>query len=156
MYVRLNTNSHRTTQMGTQINTNKRFLYKELSYLLQGCFFEIRKEYGPGQKESVYVNLLIECLKSKNVSTEKEKTINIYSSKTGKVVGTYRPDLLVDGKIIVEVKSSRFITRQDEKQLYHYLRNSKYEIGYLVNFSTHKLYIKRIIYTNDKKPFLKI
>ena len=130
------------------------FLYKELSYLLQGCFFEIRNEYGPGQKEVVYVNLLIECLRSKNVLVEKEKVINIYSSKTGKIVGTYRPDLLVDEKIIIEAKSTRFTTRQDEKQLYHYLRNSKYEIGYLVNFSTPKIYIKRVIYTNDKKPFL--
>ena len=43
-------------------NTNKKFFYKELSYELQGCFFEIRKEYGPGQKEIVYTNLLIECL----------------------------------------------------------------------------------------------
>ena len=119
-------------------------------------FFEIRKEYGPGQKEIVYTNLLIECLQSKNISVEKEESIKIYSSKTGKIVGSYKPDLIVDNKIIVEVKSSSFTTQKDEKQLYHYLRNSKYEVGYLVNFSTKKLYIKRIIYTNDKKPFLKI
>jgi len=72
------------------------------------------------------------------------------------VMGSYKPDLIVDNKIIVEIKSSSFTTQKDEKQLYHYLRNSKYEIGYLINFSTKKLYLKRIIYTNDKKPFLKI
>lgn len=132
------------------------FLYKELSYKLQGCFFEIRKEYGPGQKESIYTNLLIECLQNKNIPVDKEKSIKFYSSRTNKVVGSYKPDLIVNNKIIVEVKSSSFTTQKDEKQLYHYLRNSKYEIGYLVNFSTKKLYIKRIIYTNDKKPFLKI
>jgi len=142
--------------MAVRNNTNKKFFYKELSYELQGCFFEIRKEYGPGQKEIVYTNLLIECLQSKNISVEKEESIKIYSSKTGKIVGSYKPDLIVDNKIIVEVKSSSFTTQKDEKQLYHYLRNIKYEVGYLVNFSTKKLYIKRIIYTNDKKPFLKI
>jgi len=144
------------TQINTKNDTNKKFFYKELSYEVQGCFFEIRKEYGPGQKEIIYTNLLIECLQSKNISVEKEKSIKIYSSKTGKVVGSYKPDLIVDNEIIIEVKSSRFTTQKDEKQLYHYLRNSKYEVGYLVNFSTKKLYIKRIIYTNDKKPFLKI
>jgi len=147
------------TQIGTQNNTNQintSFLYKELSYELQGCFFEIRKEYGPGQKESIYANLLVECLQNKNISLDKEKPIKIYSFKTGKVMGSYKPDLIVDNKIIVEVKSSSFTTQKDEKQLYYYLRNSKYEVGYLVNFSTKKLYLKRIIYTNDKKPFLKV
>jgi len=138
------------------MNTDQhKFLYKELGYQLQGCFFEIRNTYGPGQKESVYVNLIIECLEDKKIKVEKEKSIKIYSSKTGKIVGVYRPDLIVDDKIIVEVKSSSFSGRKDERQLYHYLRNSKYEIGYLVNFSTRDLYIKRIIYTNDRKPFLK-
>lgn len=133
---------------------HEKILHKELSYIIQGCCFEIRKEYGPGQKESIYTNLLYECLKTKGISVEKEKAIKIYSSRSGKLVGIYRPDLVVDEKISVEVKSSSFTTRQNEKQLYFYLRNSKYELGYLINFSTPKLYIKRIIYTNDKKPFL--
>ena len=139
------------------MNTNQHeLLHKELSYILQGCCFDIRKEYGPGQKESIYVNLLKEFLESKNIPVEKEKTINIYSSKSNKVVGTYRPDMLIDGKIIIEAKSSRFTNKQDEKQLYFYLRNSKYELGYLISFSTPQLYLKRIIYTNNKKPFLKL
>ena len=132
-----------------------KILYKELSYKLQGCFYEIRNNYGPGQKESVYVNLIIESLKNKGIAIEKEKAIKIYSINSKKVVGTYKPDLVVDDKILVEVKSSRTITKQDEKQLYFYLRNSKYEVGYLVNFSTPRLYIKRIVYSNHRKPFLR-
>lgn len=140
------------------MNTKQRekILYKDLSYIIQGCCFEIRKEYGPGQKESVYVNLLKECLENKGITVDKEKLIKIYSSKTGKIMGIYKPDLVVNDKIPIEVKSSRFTPKQAEKQLYYYLRNSKYELGYLVNFSTPKLFIKRIIYSNYKKPFLKI
>lgn len=122
---------------------------------MQGIFFEIRKEYGPGHKETVYKNLIAEKLKKRKIPYEKEESIKIYSSETGKIVGIYRPDFVVSEVIIVEVKSSKFSIKQDEKQLYHYLRNSKYELGYLVNFSTPSLYIKRIIYTNDRKPFLK-
>jgi len=139
--------------MNTRNNT--KILYKELSYIIQGCCFEIRKGYGPGQKESIYVNLLKECLEDKKISVEKEKSIKIYSSKSGKVIGTHRPDLVVANKIPIEVKSSRITVKQDEKQLYYYLRNSEYELGYLINFGTPRLYIKRIIYTNDKKPYLK-
>lgn len=128
--------------------------YKQLSYDIRGCFFEVRNQYGPGHKESVYVNLIRECLSTKDYKSEKEITISILSNNTGKKVGVYRPDLLVENKIIIEIKSSSFTRKQDERQLYHYLRNSKYEVGYLVNFSTKQLYIKRIIYTNDRKPFL--
>lgn len=147
----MNTNLHKTNLHKID---EKVFLFKELSYDIQGCFFAIRKEYGPGQKESIYHNLLEEFLKSKKYKVEKEKSINIYSNQTGKKVGLYRPDLIVEDKIVIEVKSSRITPVNDEKQLYYYLRNSKYELGYLVNFSTPSLFFKRIIYTNDRKPFL--
>ncbi len=143
--------------MRTQINTNTKeenFLHKDLSYKLRGIFFDIRNTYGPGQKENVYQNLLAETLKTSKIMYEKEKAINIYS-KSGIKMGTYKPDFVVDKKIILELKSSRFTTQTDEKQLYYYLRNSEYEIGFLINFSTPILYIKRIIYTNDRKPFLR-
>jgi GxxExxY protein len=132
-----------------------KLLYRELSYKLRGLFFQIRNSYGPGQKENVYQNLLVDALKENNINFEKEKPIIIYTPN-GKRAGVYKPDFIIDNKIIVEIKSSRLTTKIDEKQLYYYLRNSKYEIGFLVNFSTLKLYIKRIIYTNDRKPFLSV
>lgn len=141
--------------MGTQINTDKNFFYKDLSYKLIGCFFDIRKNYGPGQKEIIYGNLIKEWLLKNKINFEREKTINIHSIETGKSVGVYKPDFIIDEKILLEIKSSNFISKHNEKQLYFYLRNSRYEIGYLINFSTPQLYIKRMIYTNDRKPFLR-
>lgn len=89
-----------------------------------------------------------------NIKCEREKAIKIYSIDTGKIIGHYRADLVLDDKILMEVKSTLMPLRQDEKQLYYYLRNSQYEVGYLVNFSTPRLFIKRIIYSNNRKPFL--
>lgn len=129
-------------------------LHPKLSYVIQGCIFEIRKQYGPGQKEIVYQKLLEEKLKKNKLNVEREKKINVYSQDSGKVIGAYQPDFLIENIILLEVKSSRFTTKTDEKQLYFYLRNSKYELGYLVNFSTPRLYIKRIIYSNNRKPYL--
>lgn len=149
--------------MDTQNNTNQKankressLLYPKLSYIIQGCVFEIRRQYGPGQKEIVYQRLLEEKLKKHNLAVEREVKINIYSQDSGKVIGTYQPDFLIDNSILLEIKSSRFTTKTDEKQLYFYLRNSKYELGYLINFSTPRLYIKRIVYANIRKPYLNV
>ncbi|MFA5871618.1 MAG: GxxExxY protein [Parcubacteria group bacterium] len=131
-------------------------LYKELSYKLQGIFMEVRNNFGPGHKEIVYQNAIAEELKSTKINFEKEKNIKIYSPKTGNLVGNYRVDFLVDAKIVVEIKAVDVIPKNFIDQIYSYLRNSKYELGYFVNFRSPKLYVKRIIYTNDKKPFLKV
>ena len=139
--------------MNTRNDT--KILHKGLSYIIQGCFFDICKNYGPGQKESVYGNLLAEYLDKNKINFEREKQIVIYSKETSKKIGVYKPDFVADNKIVIEIKASRFTTKQDEKQLYYYLRNSEYELGYIVNFSTPKLFIKRIVYSNYKKSFLK-
>ena len=147
------------TQTNANINAKKResaLVYPELSYLIQGCIFEIRKQYGPGQKEIIYQRLLEEKLVNKGLRVEKEKRINVYSQDSGKVIGIYQPDLLIEEKILLEIKSSKFTTKTDEKQLYYYLRNSQYELGYLINFSTPRLFIKRIVYSNSKKPYLSV
>ena len=130
--------------------TNKReekLIYPELSYILTGVCFEVHNKLGRFAREKQYKDLLEKRLKEIKIPYEREFKIE----KTGNTV-----DFLIDNKIIVEIKSSSYTTRVDEKQLYYYLRNSNYEIGLLVNFSTPKLYIKRIIYTNDKKPFLQL
>ena len=141
-------------QTNANINTKKResaLLYPKLSYLIQGCVFEIRKQYGPGQKEIIYQRLLEEKLVNKGLRVEKEKRINVYSQDSGKVIGIYQPDLLIEEKILLEIKSSKFTTKTDEKQLYYYLRNNQYELGYLP-----RLFIKRIVYSNSKKPYLSV
>ncbi|MFA6146097.1 MAG: GxxExxY protein [Patescibacteria group bacterium] len=132
----------------------KNLLYKELSYQIQGAAIEVRKNFGPGHKESIYQNAFAEEIKSRNISFNKEKSIQIYSPKTGKIIGSYRPDFIVDNKIIIELKAIESIPRKLIDQLYDYLRNSEYELGYFINFASPKLYIKRIIFTNDRKFFL--
>ena len=130
-------------------------LYKDLSYQIQGAAIEVRKDFGSGHKESIYQNAYAEELKSRNIKFDKEKPIKIYSPKTSKIIGSYKPDFIVDDKIIVELKALDTIPRKLIDQLYDYLRNSKYELGYFINFASQKLYIKRIIFTNDRKPWVK-
>ena len=126
-------------------------LYKELSYQVQGAAIEVRKNYGSGHKESIYQSALAEEFKLREISVKREASITILSPKTNKAIGTYRPDFLVDDKIILEIKAIEILPRKLIDQLYDYLRNSRYELGYFINFSDSRLYMKRIIYTNDRK-----
>lgn len=130
-------------------------LYKMLSYEIQGVAIEVRKNFGSGHKESIYQNAYAEELNSRGIQFDKEKSIRIYSPKTGRIIGSYRPDFIIDNKIIVELKALDPIPRKLVDQLYDYLRNSKYELGYFINFASKKLFIKRVIFTNDRKPWIK-
>lgn len=126
-------------------------LYKELGYQIVGICIDIYNNYGPHHKEVVYQRLLNEKFGFVGLKYLWEPKINIYSQDTGKIIGCYIPDFLVDDKIILEVKATRINCFRDEEQLIHYLKVSEYELGYLVNFGLRSLYYKRLIYTNDRK-----
>jgi GxxExxY protein len=131
----------------------QKLLYKELSYQIQGAAIEVRKNFGSGLKETIYQNAFTEELEARNIKFEREKSIQIFSPKTGKLVGSYWPDFIIEDKIIIELKAVEKIPKLFLDQIFSYLKNSKYELGYFINFASPKLYIKRIIFTNDRKPF---
>ena len=87
---------------------------------------------------------------------QREKNIKIYSPITDKIIGYYRPDFIIDEKIILEVKAVDIIPKNFIDQMYSYLRVSKYELGIFVNFRSPTIYIKRLIYTNDRKKLLDV
>jgi GxxExxY protein len=129
---------------------------KELSYQIQKCFFNVANKYGKGLKENIYQKALAEELEKTGLQFDQQKRIDIYSVESGKKLGVYVPDFVVENKIIIEIKASTFTTRNDVEQQRSYLRVSCYEIGYLVNFCTDDLFVKRSIYTNDRKPFISL
>lgn len=133
---------------------NKGLLYPELSYQIQGAIFIVANKYGKGLKESIYQKALVEELTKRGLQFEAQKRINIFSLDTGKVLGTYVPDFVVDDRIVLELKATEFTTRQDVVQQQSYLKASVYEVAYLVNFGTQQLFMKRTVYSNSRKPFL--
>jgi GxxExxY protein len=137
-----------------RIITNSSLLYPDLSYDIQGAIYEVSKKYGNGLKENIYQKALAEELLKRKIKHEEQKRINIYSIDSGKVLGVYVPDFVVEEKIIIEIKATEFSTNKDISQQQSYLKASIYEVGYLVNFGTDKLFMKRSIYTNDRKPYI--
>lgn len=125
--------------------TNKDLLYPELSYQIQGAIFAVVNKYGRGLKESIYQKALAEEFTKRGISFEEQKRIKIYSLESGKVLGIYVPDFIVDGKVIVEIKATEFTTKQDITQQQSYLKASMFEAAYLVNFGTRQLFMKRSV-----------
>lgn len=143
-----------TTNIDTkdhEAETSTTLLYPELSYKIQGAAIDVRKHYGPGHKEILYQKAFAEELDIRGVKYEREKSVQIYSVYTIKVLETFRPDFVVEDKVIVETKALAYIPSKLADQLYDYLRNSDYELGYFINFSGEKLFMKRIIYSNNRK-----
>jgi len=130
-------------------------LYKELSYEIRGAAIEVKKNYGAGHKEVLYQRAFAEELGLRGINYEREQPIKIYSPKTKKTIGSYQPDFIVEDRIIIELKALEQMPGKMIDQLYSYLRNSKYELGFLINFSSGGVDIERVIYTNDRKKHIR-
>jgi|SRR3989344_2802867 len=155
----MQTNKHENTNKkspadDSQNDDREKILEKDLCYKIVGAMYGTINKYGTGFKEQIYQKALVEELEKIGLSLKEQQRINIYSIDTGKVLGVYVPDLIVEDKVIIEIKATNFTTNQDINQQRSYLKASKYEIAYLVNFGTPKIDVKRSIYTNDRKFFL--
>lgn len=124
-------------------------LYKELSYEVRGAMINVHKALGSGHKESVYHKALAEEFKKQGIVFTEEKSISV--KYKGVTVGAYRPDFIVDDKIIIEIKAVSFLSKNFLEQIKHYLCGSNYRLGLLVNFGCRRADIRRIIYDKSRE-----
>ncbi|MDE3056194.1 MAG: GxxExxY protein, partial [Verrucomicrobiota bacterium] len=92
----------------------------ELTREILGCCFEVMKELGPGFLEKVYKNALFLAMREKGLQVETEKSFEVIFRN--KVIGRYNADLVVEKKVIVELKCSEGLAREHQAQLFNYLR----------------------------------
>lgn len=124
------------------------FLYENESYQIRGACFEVWKRFGSVFKESVYHKALVKEFKDRGVLFTDEKAIGVVYK--GEKVGVYIPDFIVADKIIIELKVKPFLAKEDERQIWYYLRGSNYKLGFLVNFGSDKLEIRRRVYESAR------
>lgn len=94
-------------------------LYQDDTKNIISACYEVWKKFGGAFKEKVVDNSLNIALKDKGLEVENQKRIDIYFR--GKKVGTYIPDKIINQKILIELKSKPFLTREDIKQFWLYL-----------------------------------
>lgn len=106
----------------------------ELSKIIVNTCYNIHIELGPGLFESVYEEVLCHELIDKGLSIERQKAIPVIW-KDLKMETGFRADIIVNEKVIVELKSVEFITPVHQKQLLTYLRLTNLKLGMLINFN---------------------
>lgn len=111
-------------------------LYRQESYKIRGIVFEIYRTLGSGHKEKVYQEAFYYGLLRQGFAVEKQKRISIYY--LDKKIGSYIPDLIINDKILIELKAKPNLFKQDIEQFWHYLKNSHYKLGLLINFGYPK------------------
>lgn len=114
-----------------------------LTEKILGAAFTVANTLGHGFLEAVYKNAFAEELISLNCRVAAEKPFPVFYR--GKLMGTYFADLVVDDRIIVELKAIDTLTRAHHSQLLNYLKASKLPVGLLLNFGTPSLQMKRIL-----------
>ncbi|MFA6924020.1 MAG: GxxExxY protein [Bacteroidales bacterium] len=124
------------------------YLHKDLTDKIIKCFYEVYNELGYGFLEKVYENAMIIELQANRLICEKQKPIKVFYKEIG--IGDYFADIIVNDKIIIELKAAEVLIQEHELQLINYLKATDKEIGLLLNFGK-KPEIRRKIFTNDKK-----
>ena len=110
------------------------------------CGFKLHERLGPGLLESVYEIILCELLKERGLSVERQVPIDVHFDKLVVQAG-FRADLVIEGKLLIELKSVEIMAAVHKKQVLTYLRLMDLPLGLLMNFgaATFREGMKRIV-----------
>lgn len=118
----------------------------DITYKIRGCIFAVYNNLGPGLLESVYEAALLYELQKYNLKTQSQVLLPVIYDGVTLEIG-FRLDILVEEKVIIEIKSVEDLSRLHFKQLLTYLKLSDKRVGILVNFNSEDIKdnIKRIV-----------
>ena len=131
--------------MDTDFKNHK---FKELTEKIIHCFYKVYNQLGYGFLEKVYENAMAIELKKLKLTTVPQSPIKVIYE--GEIIGEYFADLLVDDKVIVEIKAAKSLVIENEAQLLNYLKATSIEVGLLLNFGPRPE-IRRKIFDNNRK-----
>jgi GxxExxY protein len=120
-------------------------IHKETTDKIIKAFFDVYNILGYGFLEKVYENSMLIELRSLGLSVEKQVPIKVFFKD--QTVGDYYADLIVENKVIVELKAAESLCEEHEFQLINYLKATEIEVGLLLNFGKNPQF-KRKIFTN--------
>ena len=114
----------------------------ELCDLIRDTAFAIHVYHGHGHLEKVYENALLHRLAKAGLSVRPQQPLQVFD-EDGTVIGDYFADLLVDDRLVVEVKAAKHLAEEHTAQILGYLKSSRKEHGLLINFGSYKFQIKK-------------
>lgn len=121
----------------------------ELCDVVRQTSYAIHVYHGHGHLEKVYENALVHRLRKSGLEVKQQHSITVLD-EDGTVIGEYHADLLVERRLLVELKAARTIADEHIAQLLGYLKSTRLEHGLLVNFGSYKFEIKK--YVRSERP----
>jgi len=106
--------------------------------------FEIYKYLSSGHRENIYENALAHRLRKKGIQVQQQQELKVFD-EDGTLLGSLRADLLIENRLICEIKGCRALVAEHRAQLLGYLRASRIEHGLLINFGAQRFEIRKYI-----------
>lgn len=130
------------------------FIHSDITKKIIKAYFNVYNTLGYGFLEKVYENALMIELRKLNLICEKQQSIEVYYDN--EVVGQYYADIVVESKVIIELKACEFLIEEHEIQLVNYLKATNAEVGLLLNFGKQVQYKRKVLSNEFKKHIPKI
>jgi GxxExxY protein len=111
--------------------------HEELTATILKCCFEVSNELGSGFLESVYEKALIVTLSQRELNVQSQVALKV--NFRGVIVGDFYADLIVEDKVLIEIKAVSKLSPDHKAQVINYLNATGYEVGLLVNFGTARV-----------------
>jgi GxxExxY protein len=127
----------------------KELKYAETTGKVLGCAFDVIKELGAGFLESVYEKAMVVALGQAGLAAKSQYPIKVMFR--GQCVGDFYADILVEDKVILELKAVKALMPEHQAQVINYLNATGIEVGMLINFGNPTLEYKRLTRSKDFK-----
>lgn len=131
-------------QKPPMFTNQEKILYKDLSYRIIGLAMRVHRELGPGFLEKVYENSMMVLFRKEKIPAVQQVSINV--SFESEIVGHYVADILVDEKIILELKCVKMIENAHRAQVLNYLKATGKRLAIILNFAGKKLEYERLAF----------
>lgn len=118
-------------------------VFREITHEIIGSAFEVHNEIGGGHKEHIYQKSLAICLRKRGLKVEEQVRVDlmIHDEK----IGMYYLDFLINDKVVIEIKSSKFFRQSDFRQTVSYLQSLNKKLGLLIAFTPTGVRYKRVL-----------
>jgi GxxExxY protein len=128
--------------------TSGKYLYADLTEKIIGAAYNVHNSLGKGLSEKTYENALVVKLGQMGLTVEQQKTLPVFFEN--QKVGEQIVDLVVEERVLIELKTVSHLLKQHETQILGYLKNTRLQIGLLLNFAA-SVEVKRLILTEQNK-----
>lgn len=128
--------------MNTDLERDMVGKYTDITRKIIAAFYEVYNKLGYGFQEKVYENSIAIVLRNQELSAVQQMPISVFYE--GAIVGEYYADIVVEDKVILELKAAREVSDEHEAQLLNYMKATKYEVGLLLNFGARPRFVRKI------------